>query len=242
MDPAPHEKQVIRRIGKLLESSAGLSAALATLNFSVNLGAHISARPPPRLVTPAFISTASLTSLGQLLSDCRKTLRLTALIPLYLRLKSVRSSKTVNAADRWFLLAQYGAFAIFQGLENICHLHAKGVLPPSLVNKRGGLTQWIRWSCRIWCLGLTIGLMRLWHNTWNPKSTDKPKTVEEKIVLDRKWWDELKVVMCWLPVAINSSFYPEGVKFMNPRTVATFSLLASWTNLAARWRATAVGQ
>lgn len=245
----------------MIQTTTGLGATLATLNFSINLAAYLYSRSPTRA---GFISKISrvlgrtpsktvltvmgkvpsisfLTPLGSLLSDWRKTLRLTSLIPLYIKLKSLMSRKNFGEMDpvlRRVVLLQCIAYITFQAIENISHLHAKGILAPSIVEKRGGLTIWIAWSCRAWCVGILCDFLRLWRVAVIEKSS-RSKTAQEQEDLDRTWWNHLKVAALWLPVAVHASYYPEGVRSMNAGTVAFLSLLAGWNNFENHWRATA---
>jgi hypothetical protein len=180
--------------------------------------------------------------MGGLLSDFRKTLRLTGLIPLYLRLKSVLSSNASRDGDpilRRILIVQCSAYIVYQAIENIYHLHSKGITPPSIVNRNGGLARWIAWSCRAWTVAVASDILRLWREAQNAQAEITGWTADEEQALRRKWWREFIVSTLWLPVADHSSFYPEGIACMNAGRVALASLLASSSHLKNQWEAAA---
>ncbi|OAG42604.1 hypothetical protein AYO21_03189 [Fonsecaea monophora] len=123
--------------------------------------AAIAATTPPVLT--------SLASLASLISDWRKSQRLTGLIPLYTRLRLLMSTTNpaIQALDpvlRGLFFVQCHAYIVFQAVENLCHLHSKGLLPASassLVERRGGFARWAVWSYRAWCLGVVTNFLRL---------------------------------------------------------------------------------
>jgi hypothetical protein len=200
-----------------------------------------SAKSSPAGVAAAF-SSIPLSAMGGLLSDFRKTLRLTGLIPLYLRLKSVLSSNTSHDGDpilRRILIVQCSAYIVYQAIENIYHLHSKGITPPSIVNRNGSLARWIAWSCRAWTVAVASDILRLWREAQNAKAEITGQTADEEQELRRKWWKEIIVSTLWLPVAAHSSFYPEGIACMNAGRVALASLLASSSHLKNQWEAAA---
>ncbi|KIW80010.1 hypothetical protein Z517_06625 [Fonsecaea pedrosoi CBS 271.37] len=123
--------------------------------------AAIAATAPPVLT--------SLASLASLISDWRKSQRLTGLIPLYTRLRLLMSTTNpaIQALDpvlRGLFFVQCHAYIVFQAVENLCHLQSKGLLPASassLVERRGGFARWAVWSYRAWCLGVVTNFLRL---------------------------------------------------------------------------------
>ena len=246
----------------MIQTTAGLSAALATLNFSINLAAYLRARSSTRLSLPAGIfsrtraasfrsspavltagpSSSSLLALGALLSDFRKTLRLTGLIPLCIRLKSWTSNDASRGADpvlRRVVLLQCGAYIVFQAMENIYHLHVKGIFPSSIVDNTGGIAKWIAWSCRAWAIAIASDFLRLWREVRIVKHESGTKTADEEENFKNRWWKEFMASAFWLPVAVHSSFYPKGSRYMNAGTVALLSLLAASNNCRNQWQAAA---
>ncbi|KAK5264839.1 hypothetical protein LTR99_009045 [Exophiala xenobiotica] len=254
---------IILRLSKLIKTTAGLGAALSTLNYSIYLAAYLHAQSPTRAAVLAYIgrllgrstrskvlppsaatSTGSfLTPLGSLLSDTRTSLRLTGLIPLYIWLKSLTSNKgQMDPSLRRVALLQCSGYITFQLLENIYHLAGKGVVPMTLIEKRGGINTWVRWSCRAWLVGVASDYLRLWREAQIEKESttaSSNKTAREKEDFDRKWWNEFMVATYWLPVAVHYSLYPEGIKGFNTGLVGFFGLMAGLNNFRNQWAATA---
>ncbi|EXJ76479.1 uncharacterized protein A1O5_00987 [Cladophialophora psammophila CBS 110553] len=255
----PKHDQIVVRMSKLIQTTAGLGAVLATINFSANLATYLSVRSStqsdlvyrflwrtrskrsPSVLTKALSISSILTPLSSLISDWRKTQRLTGLIPLYVRLKFLTSRKTLREMDpilHRLVLLQCNAYIVFQAIENICHLQGKGILPSSMIEKRGGMAKWIAWSCRAWCVGVVSDFFRLWREAEIEKKKRGRKTAQEQADFNRKWWNELMVAACWLPVAVHSSFYPKGIRGMNAGIVSLLSLIASLNSFRNQWRTT----
>ncbi|KIX98594.1 uncharacterized protein Z520_05895 [Fonsecaea multimorphosa CBS 102226] len=245
---------------RLIQTTAGLGALLATINFSANLAAYISVRSstrfevidrllrrtrwkglPNTLATAPSISS-TLTPLSSLISDWRKSQRLTGLIPLYIRLRSLASKEALREMDpilHRLVLLQCNAYIIFQAMENICHLHGKGILPSSVIERRGGIARWIAWSCRAWCVGVVSEFLRLWREAEIEKRQHVKKTAQEQQDFNRRWWNQFMITACWFPVAVHSSFYPKGIPGMNAGITSLLSLIASLNSFRNQWRATA---
>jgi hypothetical protein len=246
----------------LIKTTAGLGATLSTVNYAIYLAAYLHAQSPTRAAVVAYISrlvgrtpskiapgalapsaavsTSFLTPLGALISDTRTTLRLTGLIPLYIWLRSLTSKKTdMDPALHRVALLQCCAYIGFQALENVYHLGGKGVLPLSVIEKRGGVAKWVAWSCRAWLVGVASDFLRLWREAELEKENRGSKTAAEKESFDRKWWNEFLVAAYWMPVAVHYSLYPEGLGFMNTGLVGFFGLMAGLNNFRSQWAATA---
>ncbi|OAL38072.1 hypothetical protein AYO20_02524 [Fonsecaea nubica] len=232
--------------------------------------AAIAATTPPVLT--------SLASLASLISDWRKSQRLTGLIPLYTRLRLLISTTNpaIQALDpvlRGLFLVQCHAYIIFQAVENLCHLQNKGLLPASaasLVERRGGFARWALWSYRAWCLGVVTNFLRLarevelvrrregrrrhrqstsrhgdgggggrpdgdGHEEGEGDGKDEAATEE----FYRKFWNDILISACWLPIALHISLPPRGIRGMNPGISSTLSLVATVMGLRSHWRATA---
>jgi hypothetical protein len=123
-------------------------------------------------------------------------------------------------------------------MENTYHSHNKGIIPKSIIDKRGGVAKWVTWSCRAWCVGLLSNFLRLWREAEIEKIGTK--TAEEHEAFRRKWWTDFMVSACWLPVAVHTSrFHPDGIRGMNAGTISFLSLVAVSENFMNQWRATA---
>jgi len=113
------EPSLTRWKSRLVKTTAGLGAALSTLNYSIYLAAYLHSKAPIRAAFVAYISrligrtleklpagvlassarTLFFTPLGALVSDTQTTLRLTGLLPLYLGLKTLLSKKVLTEMD-----------------------------------------------------------------------------------------------------------------------------------------------
>ncbi|KIV93907.1 hypothetical protein PV10_05082 [Exophiala mesophila] len=250
---------LLLRLSKLLKTTAGLGASLSTLNYSIYLAAYLHSVSPTRAAVIAYISrlvgrTPSkaalavpasaalptfLTPLGAMISDLRTTLRLTGLLPLYIWLKTLLSKKTSKDMDpalHRIALLQVAGYIGFQLTENLYHLAGKGVIPVSIMEKRGGVAKWVAWSCRAWLVGVASDFLRLWREAEIEKS--KTKTQQEKEDFDRKWWNEFLTAAYWLPVALEYSNYPAGVG-LNQGAIGFLGLMAGLNNFRNAWAATA---
>ncbi|EXJ84374.1 hypothetical protein A1O3_05041 [Capronia epimyces CBS 606.96] len=254
--------EIIVRISKLIKTSAGLGAALSTLNYAIYLAAYLHSKAPTRAAVITYISrligrtpsklpagalapvasTSFLTPLGSLVSDTRTTLRLTGLIPLYIWLKTLLSKKSAAEMDpglRRVALLQCAGYIGYQAMENIYHLVGKGVVPADVVAKRGGINKWVAWSCRAWLVGVAADFLRLWREAQLDQPKRLTKSVREREEYDRKWWNEFRVAAYWLPLAIHYSLYPGGIKGMNNGLVGVLGVLAGLNNFRSQWAATA---
>ncbi|EXJ78545.1 hypothetical protein A1O1_08946 [Capronia coronata CBS 617.96] len=254
--------EILVRISKLIKTTAGLGAALSTLNYSIYLAAYLHTNAPTRAAVITYVSrligrtpsklpagalapaapTSFLTPLGSLISDTRTTLRLTGLVPLYLWLKTLLSKKSAAEMDpalRRVALLQCTAYMAFQVIENVYHLVIKGVVPAEVVTKRGGVNKWVAWSSRAWLVGVALDFLRLQREAQLDKSKRTTKSVQEEEDFDRAWWNEFMVAASWMPVAVHYSLYPEGIRGMNTGLVGFFGLMAGLNNFRSQWAATA---
>ncbi|KIW63640.1 hypothetical protein PV04_08625 [Phialophora macrospora] len=252
--------ETIIRISKLIKTTAGLGAALSTLNYAIYLAAHLHTSSPTRAAVIAYISrligrtpqklpagvltptapTSFLTPLGALISDTRTSLRLTGLIPLYIWLKTLlskKASKDMDPALHRIALVQCAGYLGFQALENVYHLAGKGVVPVTFLEKRGGVAKWVAWSCRAWTVGVASDFLRLWREAQLNK--EKRQSAKEQEDFDRKWWTEFMVAAYWMPVAVHYSLFPAGIPGMNNGLVGFFGLMAGLNNFKSQWAATA---
>jgi len=253
--------ETLIRISKLIKTTAGLGAALSTLNYSIYLAAYLHANAPTRAAVIAYIArligrtpqklpagvlaptapTSVLTPIGALISDTRSTLRLTGLIPLYIWMKTLLSkkSKDMDPALHRVALLQCAGYIGFQALENVYHLSGKGIVPVTVLEKRGGVAKWVAWSCRAWTVGVASDFLRLWREAEIEKEKRASKTTQEKEDFDRKWWNEFMVAAYWMPVAVHYSMFPGGIPGMNSGIVGFLGMMAGLNNFRTQWAATA---
>ena len=246
----------------MIKTTAGLGAALSTLNYSIYLAAYLHSKAPTQAAVITYISrligrtpqkaaqgalapvaaTTFLTPLGAMISDTRSTLRLTGLLPMYIWLKTLLSKKSsadMDPALHRIALLQCAGYIGFQALENIYQLTGKGIVSPTLIEKRGGVAKWVAWSCRAWTVGVASDFLRLWREAGIEKEKRGTKTTKEKEDFDRKWWNEFMVATYWMPVAIHYSLYPSGIPGMNTGLVGFFGMMAGLNNFRNQWAATA---
>lgn len=233
---------------------------MSTLNYSIYLAAYLHAQAPTRAAIIAYISRligrtpqklpvsavaatpSFLTPLGALVSDVRTSLRLTGLLPLYIWMKTLlskKASKDMDAALHRIALMQCAGYIGFQALENVYHLAGKGVVPMSVLEKRGGVAKWVAWSCRAWTLGVASDFLRLWREAEINKDKRRMKTTKENEEFDRKWWSEFMVAAYWMPVAVHYSMFPGGIPGMNTGIVGFLGMMAGLNNFRNQWAATA---
>jgi len=252
----------IIRLSKLIKTTAGLSAALSTLNYSIYLAAYLHSKAPTRAALITYISrligrtpqkvapgalapiaaTSFLTPLGALISETRTTLRLTGLIPLYIWMKTLlskKSSKDMDPALHRIAMLQCAGYIGFQVLENVYHLAGKTIVPMNVIEKRGGAAKWVAWSCRAWTVGVASDFLRLWREAELDKEKRGSKSTKEQEDFDRKWWNEFMVAAYWMPVAVHYSMFPAGIPGMNTGLVGFFGMMAGLNNFRNQWAATA---
>ena len=249
----------------MLKTTAGLSAFLSTLNYSIYIGSYLHSKSPTRAYMIAYIShlvgrtaskvpmklqganipggTSPLTPLGALLSDTRTTLRLTGLLPLYVWLKTLlnNSSSAKDPTLHRIALLQCVSYIAFQAIENVYHLAGRNIVGTELVAKRGGVMKWVTWSCRAWFLGINCDLLRLWREAAlarERRQNGETVSAKEQEAMDKKWWNDLFVAVSWYPMALHYS-KEGGLAGMNQGLVGLSGFLAGLGNFRAAWAATA---
>jgi len=255
--------EVLLRLNKLIKTTAGLGAALSTLNYSLYLAAYLHANSPTRAAVITYISrlvgrtpsklppgalagatVSPLSAIGSLISETRTTLRLTGLLPLYIWLKTLLSKKTSANIDpiiHRVALVQCTAYITYQLVENIYHLALRDIIPRTVVEKRGGVMKWVVWSCRAWLIGVASDFLRLWREATlarEKRARGEAGTKAEQDEFDRKWWNEFITAASWFPVAVHYSV-DGGLKGMNSGLVGLFGLVAGLNNFRNAWAATA---
>ncbi|KAJ9602641.1 hypothetical protein H2200_012834 [Cladophialophora chaetospira] len=236
----------IIRISKLIKTTAGLGAALSTLNYSIYLAAYLHANAPTRAAIVAYVSrligrTPQKAPAGVLaptlptsFSDSRWSTHLgnpysTALDGTY----------TIIHMAKDVALQECAGYIGFQSLENFYTLAGKGIVPVSILEKRGGVAKWVAWSCRAWTVGVASDFLRLWREAEINKEKRSSLSTKEREEFDRKWWNEFMVAAYWMPVAIHYSLFPTGIPGMNTGLVGFFGLMAGLNNFRNQWAATA---
>ena len=255
--------ETILRLSKLIKTTAGLSAGLSTLNYSLYLLAYLHARAPTRAAVIAYISRivgrtpektppgalnpalplSPLTPAGVFVADFRTSLRLTGLIPLYLLLKTLIAKRNNPDKDKILYsisLVQCLGYIGFQSMENLYQLTNKGVVSPNIIATRGGGPNWIKTACRSWLVAVASDFFRLWRESvLLSKRKERGEKISEKEQdeIDRKWYAELTTAVSWMPVAIHYSV-EGGLPWMNPGIVGFCGMMAGLNNFRNQWAAT----
>jgi hypothetical protein len=245
---------------RTIKTTAGFSASLSSLNYSLYLLAYLHAQAPSRATLIARLSkilgrdvklppkalaptTSPLLPLGLMVADFRTTLRLTGLLSLYALLKSLLLQKGGDPLKHKILLVQCLGYIGFQATENILQLTNKGVLQPTLVARlggAGGAANVMKWACRSWLVGVSTDFFRLWRDAtlMRERKTRERVSREEEEQFDAKWWADLQTCTAWLPVAIHYSV-EGGLTGMNQGIVGFCGLMAGLNNFRAAWKGAA---
>jgi hypothetical protein len=199
----------------------------------------------------------------------RTTLRLTALLPLYAWLRTLLSSSThfSSPPDPYLhavALTQCLAYILYQALENIAYLIDLHILPRSITTSRYNPLRspngdpstsrlWLM-SSRFWLVGVSCDILRLLrdayveaqrrrrHSTSTSASSEQGEripTAAEVEETGRRWWSELFVAGCWLPMCAHYSV--DGGLFrssVEDGVVGVLGLAASWEGWRCAWAET----
>jgi hypothetical protein len=164
-------------------------------------------------------------------------------------------------------LAQCLAYIVYQALENVAHLTDLGVVPASLVTSRynpfrdprdataSASTRrlWLV-SSRFWLAGVSCDVLRLAREAYVAARRRRTRqlapsaegdaggevaTAAEAKATDRRWWSELFVAGCWLPMSahysIDGGLFKPGVE---DGVLGALGLAASWEGWRRAWAET----
>ncbi|ERF71945.1 hypothetical protein EPUS_06504 [Endocarpon pusillum Z07020] len=264
--------QSIVRLQRLLTTATGLDTFLSTLNYTLYILAYLEAQSPSKATllqrllklsnagtrgsqnTPSKPlqgippSATPFGTLASLISDTRITLRLTALLPLYVWLrKLVNNNGRQDRSLRAIALAQCISYIIFQFTENVVFLADRGIVSRKWLEKRGGSAKWWLWSSRAWLIGVCCDLLRLFREAViDPENgvllrrTRKGRMeteIEKQQKADRMWWSEVFVASCWLPVCLHYSLQ-NGLKGVNSGVIGLLGFMAGAQSFMAQWAKT----
>ncbi len=154
-------------------------------------------------------------------------------------LLSKKGSKDMDPALHRVALIQCAGYIGFQALENVYHLTGKGIIPATVLEKRGGVAKFVAWSCRAWTVGVASDFLRLWREAEINKEKRNSLSTKEREDFDRKWWNEFMVAAYWMPVAVHYSLFPAGIPGMNTGLVGFLGMMAGLNNFRNQWAATA---
>ncbi|TDZ37056.1 hypothetical protein C8035_v008192 [Colletotrichum spinosum] len=205
---------------------------LVALAFSLPPDATLSLSAKPSRSPSAALALRSaghLRALATLLSEARTIMRLWALLPMYLWLRRLMTTKpapesssqtqsdaVVDRAISWF---QVTACILLQSLESASYLASKGVLP--LTPRQSGLAA--RWSVRFWSCYVGSELGRLLVEKLRRRRQLREGAIEMRSGEYREWQDvwtrTLARQAAWFPLTVHWSmdkgFVPEmGIGFL----------------------------
>lgn len=178
-----------------------------------------------------------------------------------------KSFKELDPYLHAIALTQCLAYILYQALENVAHLIDLHILPASLTTSRYNPLRdtkanasastsrlWLI-SSRFWLLGVSCDVLRLLREAYveaqrrrrhiAPSITteggpwEKATTAAEAEATDRRWWSELFVAGCWLPMcahySIDGGLFRPGVE---DGVVGALGLAASWEGWRRAWAET----
>ena len=233
---SPSRIALVERVNKL----TGLCSSLSSRSPVSHLA---SSQPSPQSRSP-------FQTLGTLISDARTVLRLTALLPLYAWLRDLLADNdNQDSYLRIISQIQCLSYIIFQLLENVAFLSDRGVIPSKWLAKGGGSTKLWLWSSRAWVAGVSCEFLILFRkalieqnrrNIANLAKTDAEEEEHSKQSFDRRWWSEMFVASCWLPLSLHYSLR-DGLRGMSTGAVGLLGFMAGMQSFAAQWARTESG-
>ncbi|KAL9105770.1 MAG: hypothetical protein Q9227_009118 [Pyrenula ochraceoflavens] len=256
--------QTLLRLSRLLSTTSSQDAFLSTINYTLYLLSHLTARPPIHLIhsftrflvrlhllSPSALSipplpsspqtalSLHLTSLTALLTQTRTTLRLTSLLPLYAGLRALLLNPPRDPVLHATRLAQLASYTTFQLLENTAHLTDHSVLPPSrLLRTHSGTGRLWLTACRAWALGVGLEFVKLAREAVLHKRERESgvykTTREEEEKWEKGWWRAVFKAGCWFPLASHYSVVG-GIRGVNRGVVGVLGGLAGMGAMADAW-------
>jgi Peroxisomal biogenesis factor 11 (PEX11) len=229
-------------------------AFLERLNRLAGLRPSLSNKGPASHIASSQIGPQSRTpfkTLGTLISETRTVLRLTALLPLYAWLRQLCvDNESQDSYLRIISLTQCFSYIIFQFLENVAFLSDRGVVSQKWLAKRGRSAKWWLWSSRAWFAGVSCDFLILFRKALIEQQRrskaklgktevekEEEKEEESEQSFDRRWWSEMFVASCWLPLSLHYSLR-DGLRGMNPGAVGLLGFMAGMQSFAALWART----
>lgn len=252
---------------RLLATPGGLSSFLSTFNYTLYLLTFLEAKSLPyqaRLralladstTTPvaAVAGPSHIAALGTLLSSTRTTLRLFGLLPLYAWMRQLLQGPKPGQDSVLYTTAftQCSLYIVFQFLENVAVLTDQAVLPKALTARwtasSGGKTaKMYLWSYRAWMGAVACDIVRLLREAQLARETRARRSFSDKSDVairdedektDARWWAQMVVPMCWLPVAVQFGT-TTGIPGFNLGWMGALGLMAGVGKTADLWAATA---
>ena len=253
-----------------MSTSAGLETFLSTINYLLYFLAYLEIWSPSALAflhrllkSTTFLPgvsrfllcgtnpsqfqprpAAPLGTLGKVISEARITLRLTALLPLYIWLRELLvDNKKQDQCLKAISLTQCISYIIYQSTENVAFLADQGIISQKWLEKSGGSPRLWLWSNRAWLAGVSCDFLRLFRQgAVIARQTEQGRTeaeIEEQRLISRMWWSEMFVASCWFPVCLHYSLQ-NGLEGVNSGVVGLLGFLASARNFTTQWASTEI--
>ncbi|KAL4778468.1 hypothetical protein BJX76DRAFT_139502 [Aspergillus varians] len=204
------------------------SAPWIALQARLSLLARLRSGPSTGKSTP---QTSSLLALSSLMSQARYMLRLLGLPPLLAWGSATLKSPPSDNIMYTLTLLQVVSNVIYQSLENVAFLSAKGVIPKRLLERWGGTGKWDLWSTRAWLGHIILQYFVLWrarelHNAAQAEGASKEKQDALKAEV-RAWKKSLVNNACWTPLCLHWSV-ENGIGFPGHLTGVVSFLAGAW--------------
>ncbi|EER38217.1 peroxin 11C [Histoplasma capsulatum H143] len=177
---------MIRRLDRLISTTSGQERLLALIQYNSEILYYLLRSPPLRSIitrlrsillrssSPSSPSSPPpprppqpkqprLLALSSLISETRTTIRLLGLLSLWSWGSETLAAPPADPVLRTIAYAQIGANVVYQLLENVAHLAAKGVVSRRVVERWGSVGRWYAWSTRAWLGHVLLEFVRVWR-------------------------------------------------------------------------------
>ncbi|KAL4862223.1 hypothetical protein BDV12DRAFT_207357 [Aspergillus spectabilis] len=175
--------------------------------------------------------TSPLLTLSSLMSQARYLLRLQGLPSLFAWGSATLKSPPSDNIIYVLTLLQVLSNIIYQSLENVSFLSAKGVIPARILDRYGGAGKWDLWSTRAWLGHIILQYFVLWRaKVLREKAVVEGASKEEQERLKgevRAWKKSLVNNVCWTPLCLHWSV-EGGVGFPGQLTGVVSFLAGAW--------------
>ncbi|KAL4916612.1 hypothetical protein BDW62DRAFT_186007 [Aspergillus aurantiobrunneus] len=204
------------------------SAPWIALQTRLGLLARLRSGPAAGKSTPQI---SSLLALSSLMSQARYMLRLLGIPPLLAWGSATLKSPPSDTIMYALTLLQVVSNLIYQSLENVTFLSAKGVIPKRLLDRWGGADKLGLWSTRGWLGHIILQYFVLWRarelrNQAQAQGTSKEKQDALNAEV-RAWKKSLVNNACWTPLCLHWSL-ENGIGFPGHLTGFVSFLAGAW--------------
>ncbi|PYH45609.1 uncharacterized protein BP01DRAFT_415833 [Aspergillus saccharolyticus JOP 1030-1] len=259
----------IERLDKLTTTAAGTERVLAVTGYLSHALHHLLASAPwiavqtrlsllarlrhhrlhPTSKAPSK-AKPPLLALSSLMSETRYTLRLLGLLPLWTWGAATLRNPPKDRTLYVLTMLQVAVNIIYQVLENVSFLAAKGVVSRKWIARWGGIVQWDLWSTRAWFGHIFLQffvLIREWvlmrrrnrlrremkqvdlAGKEGVEAQGVPGQKEEEADAReiRAWRKSLVNNVCWAPLCLHWCF-EEGIGFPEHLTGLVSFMAGAW--------------